>query len=70
MDNQHILVIILLVQDTRLYTVHIYILKKHFHTWTDGKKYEGDWLNGEKNGQGITMLPNGEKHDGLYVANR
>ena len=30
----------------------------------EGEKYIGEWMDGEKNGQGTLTLPDGEKHEG------
>ena len=39
------------------------------YQWKDGKKYDGEWVDGMRTGTGITIMPNGEKHDGGYKNN-
>ena len=35
-------------------------------TWSDGKQYEGEYINGKKVGQGIYTWPDGRQHDGNW----
>lgn len=35
-------------------------------TWSDGRKYEGDFKNGKKDGEGVFLWPNGNKYIGSW----
>jgi hypothetical protein len=35
-------------------------------TWTDGRRYEGDFKNGKKDGEGTFEWPNGNKYVGSW----
>lgn len=39
-------------------------------TWTDGKKYVGEWKNKERHGQGIMTYANGDKYVGEFKDGR
>ena len=34
--------------------------------WPDGKKYDGDWKEGERVGQGTSTWPDGAQYTGAY----
>ena len=34
--------------------------------WSDGRKFEGNWHNGKKNGLGILTTEEGEKKAGIF----
>ena len=34
--------------------------------WSNGDKYEGDWKNGKKNGQGTIFYQDGSKLEGEF----
>ena len=38
------------------------------HTLEDGSTYQGQVQNGEKNGQGVYIWPNGDRYDGEWQA--
>jgi len=38
-------------------------------TWTDGSKYEGQFVNGKMEGKGIKTWPNGNTYDGMFKNN-
>lgn len=40
------------------------------YTWSDGRSYEGEWLNGGMNGQGIMKWPDGRKYEGNYLSDK
>lgn len=35
---------------------------KGLYIWPDSRRYEGEWLNGERTGMGIFTQVNGEKY--------
>ena len=35
-------------------------------TWADGRRYEGDFKNGKKDGEGTFEWPNGNKYVGSW----
>jgi hypothetical protein len=35
-------------------------------TWTDGRRYEGDFKNGKKDGEGTFEWPNGNRYVGSW----
>ena len=37
--------------------------------WTDGSKYEGEWVKGIQHGRGVMNMANGEKKEGYYDNN-
>lgn len=39
-------------------------------TYSNGDRYDGDFSEGKKNGQGIMTSPNGEKYDGEWKDDR
>ena len=43
--------------------------KKHgygVYTWTDGRKYEGQWANGRQHGKGRFLNPDGITREGEW----
>ena len=34
--------------------------------WPDGRRYEGDWKDGVRDGNGIDTFSNGERYDGEW----
>ena len=36
------------------------------YTWSDGRKYVGEWKDGNRNGQGTFTYSNGDRHIGTY----
>jgi hypothetical protein len=36
------------------------------YIWTDGRKYEGQWLNGKQHGEGKYVLPDGKEKIGIW----
>jgi hypothetical protein len=36
----------------------------------DGYRYEGEWLQGRKHGQGTVFLPNGDRFSGMFKDGR
>ena len=34
------------------------------YTWSNGKKYENEWKDGKKNGEGMMFFKDGECYDG------
>ena len=36
------------------------------YTWTDGKKYDGQWKDGKKHGRGVVSEADGRKYDGQW----
>ena len=40
------------------------------YTWSDGRKYEGEFKDGKKNGQGTYTLTNGRKGVGEWKNSR
>jgi hypothetical protein len=43
---------------------------KGLYIWADQTRYEGSWFNGERSGEGMMTLPNGERHTGTYSKNK
>ena len=39
-------------------------------TWVNGSRYEGNYLNGCKNGKGVYTWSDGSKYDGEWVDNK
>jgi len=39
-------------------------------TWTDGRKYTGEFKNDKKEGQGILEWPTGKKYDGGWKSGK
>lgn len=39
---------------------------KGTESWSDGRKYEGDFKNGKKDGEGTFCWPNGNKYLGTW----
>ena len=35
--------------------------------WTDGERYEGDFVNGQLTGKGVFFYKNGERYEGDFV---
>ncbi|CAD8123180.1 unnamed protein product [Paramecium sonneborni] len=42
------------------------ILSIRKYVWSDGRQYEGEWLNGSMDGNGIMNWPDGRKYEGQY----
>jgi len=38
-------------------------------TWTDGSKYEGEWVRGIQHGVGRMMFPDGTVKEGIFENN-
>ena len=36
------------------------------YTWPNGKKYEGEWKDGKKDGKGIILYEDGSKMEGVF----
>lgn len=39
---------------------------KGLYIWADGRRYEGQWVRGERQGEGVMTMPNGEKYGKKY----
>lgn len=39
---------------------------KGLYTWTNGERYEGDYVRGKKHGIGIFFYKNGERYHGEF----
>lgn len=39
-------------------------------SWSDGRRYEGDFKNGKKDGEGTFIWPNGNKYIGSWRADK
>ena len=37
---------------------------------SDGVRYEGEWLNNQRHGFGVTVFPDGSKEEGRYKFNK
>ena len=42
------------------------IYGKGKYTWTDGKKYDGQWVRNKMEGRGILHWPDGKYYDGEF----
>ena len=38
-------------------------------TWTDGTRYQGQFINGKMDGRGLKTWPNGNTFDGMFRNN-
>ncbi len=36
------------------------------HVWTDGRRYEGEWMNGKASGYGTYRWPDGQRYEGEW----
>ena len=36
------------------------------YSWTDGRRYEGQWMNGKQHGEGKYLLPDGKENIGIW----
>ena len=36
------------------------------HTWPDGSRYEGEWKDGKRSGQGVRTWPSGQRYEGEW----
>lgn len=40
------------------------------YTWPNGDRYEGDWVNGVRQGEGVLEKKNGMKYKGDFVQDK
>ena len=40
------------------------------YTWPNGKKYEGEWKDGKKDGKGVILYEDGSKMEGVFRDDR
>ena len=43
---------------------------KGVFTWTDGRRYEGDFVKDKREGQGVMSWPDGRKYEGRWKHGR
>jgi hypothetical protein len=39
-------------------------------SWADGRRYEGEWLDGKCTGRGVTTFANGSRYEGVYLEDK
>ena len=40
------------------------------YTWPNGKKFEGEWKDGKKDGKGVILYEDGSKMEGVFRDDR
>jgi hypothetical protein len=53
-------------QNYRIRIRNFLIIYKGIYNWSDGRRYEGEWLDNNMHGKGVYTWKDGRKYEGEY----